>query len=325
MDPIRIAVDVMGGDYGTPVLIDGVITALAHTGKPVTAFLCGNKSRIAQALDTYDASKAPIVRRCIIEDCPEEINPQDSPARVWKQKSKASIVRCITLQHEGAVDASVSAGDTGILMSAALFILGRQETVSRPALAAVLPTLAAQPCVLIDVGANVTSRGSHLAEFARMAQAYYRDFFEVAHPGVALLNIGQEPLKGTRTLTQANTLLQKEIPGYQGYIEANRVLSGDVHIIVSNGFIGNIVLKAYESFYAIVRSLLHEQQKETSRELMQRMHAFNPERYGAVPLLGIHGLVFKAHGSSSATAFTNAVHTVVSHVAHLRDRASSST
>ncbi len=315
MTQARIAVDVMGGDYGTPVLVEGALRALTHADVSVELFLCGNRTRIESAFDASSSEYGSCIPRCRIVDCPEEIQSCDSPARVWKQKRKASIVRCISLQREGEVDASVSAGDTGILMSAALFVLGRKEGVSRPALGVLLPTIAACPCLLIDVGANVNSRGTHLVEFAHMGCDYFISHFGAHEPSVALLNIGEEPLKGTRALAQADACLGQRMPsGYRGYIEANQVLTGDVDVIVCNGFVGNVLLKAYESFYVVMGSVLRSSNKQLSDHLSNAMSIFNPERYGAAPLLGVNGIVLKAHGGSTATAFSNAVQNTIAHI-----------
>ncbi len=302
MDNIRLAIDVESGDFGPKVVISGFLEALKDSDIPFKALLCGNKDNIQKILVEEGAQREPGIE---IIHCTDSISPLDNKARVWKKRADSSIVRCITLQREGDADASVSAGDTAILMGAALFILGRSEGVARPALAAFLPTIKNKPVLLLDVGANLNCRAEHLVSFARMGHKYVCRYLNKIAPSVALLNIGKEAHKGTRQVADANAAL-KNWKDYIGYIEGDGVLSGTADVAVCDGFTGNVLLKTCETFHKLIKSFLGQ-----SDNLGNRMAVLDPENYGAVPFLGIRGTVLKAHGGSSSRAITNAVLTAV--------------
>jgi glycerol-3-phosphate acyltransferase PlsX len=305
MHTIRLAVDVKSGDLGSQVLLEGVLEAKRRCGIDFIACLCGDGNSIENGLKQLKHGGVHS-DSFIIEDSPENVEPGEAPSRVWKTKKRSSVIRSIALQKEGVVEATLSAGDTGILMGAAIFMLGRAGKASRPALAAFLPTVADRPSLVLDVGANLDCRTEHLATFGLMGHDYYRHYFNVDNPRVALLNIGHEPSKGSRTLADAGQRLAGECRGYCGFIEGSDVLSGKADVIVCDGFVGNVLLKACESFHTLTDSVLAGSRR-LAKAVRKKMTILNPENYGAVPLLGIHGVVFKAHGSSSAEAFANAL------------------
>jgi glycerol-3-phosphate acyltransferase PlsX len=321
MNPLTLAVDVQGGDYGPTVVMQGLLEAVGRYDKPLAVYLCGNQDEIASAFEVLRHVPQKQNVRFAVEHCPQRISPRDVPARAWKTKAQSSIVRCVALQREGKADVSLSAGDTRFLMGASIFILGRMEGVARPALAAFLPTANQKPALLLDVGANLNCRAEQLAAFGRMGYAYAQANFGLEKPTVALLNIGMEPSKGPRNIREADRLLSQTLPGYIGFVEGGGVLSGSADVIVCDGFSGNIMLKLCESFYGLAMSLL-KQKPELARHLKDSISILNPENYGAVPLLGIKGVVFKAHGSSTATvianAFLTAVHTAERSVLNVR-------
>jgi glycerol-3-phosphate acyltransferase PlsX len=249
-----------------------------------------------------------------IEHSPQNVEPADVPARVWRKKTESSIVRSIALQREGRVDATLSAGDTRILMGAAIFILGRWPGVTRPALAAFLPTTASRATLVLDVGANLECRAPHLTAFGMMGHRYYREFFGIDNPTVALLNIGKEPTKGTRAIVDAGKALADRCAGYAGFIEGSHVLSGDADVVVCDGFTGNVLLKSCESFHRLAETVLGKDKKLWST-IAGRMSILDAANYGAVPLVGIEGVVFKAHGSSSSLAIAHALLTAVQQAA----------
>jgi glycerol-3-phosphate acyltransferase PlsX len=306
--PVRIAVDVASGDFGTGEMVRGVLEAQRVWGDAFAPVLCGDRGAIERTL--AEAGVKWPVDGMRIEHCPDTLQPSDVPSRAWKRRQRAAIVRCIALQREGAVDATVSAGDTGVLLAGAVFILGRLSGVSRPALAATLPTMAGRPALLLDVGANVDCRAGHLLSFARLGCEYIGRSAGVAAPRVALLNVGAERSKGTRLIAEAHRLIQRECGGYCGYIEAGRVFSGDADVIVCDGFAGNVLLKVCQGFYAITETLLAGS-PQILETVKSRMAILNSESYGAVPLLGIRGVVLKAHGNSSARAVASAVGTTL--------------
>lgn len=273
--------------------------------------MCGNRRRIETVIDELGAAER--LGDVEIVECNDIIDPGERRASVWKKQTGAAVVRCITLQKEGAADASISAGDTAILMGAALFILGRTEGALRPALGAFLPTVGKKPVLLLDVGANLNCRAEHLVSFAMLGERYVNRFRGVPQPAVALLNIGKEAVKGTREITDAGTVLAGKCTGYTGFIEGNDVLTGDADVVVCDGFSGNVLLKACESFHRLAGSVLGEA-AVLDVEYKRRMMILDPDSYGAVPFLGIDGTVLKAHGGSSSRAIANAIAAAVTAV-----------
>jgi glycerol-3-phosphate acyltransferase PlsX len=273
--------------------------------------LCGNGEEIAQVLDRLER-EIPFDRsELVIEHCAELVPLEESPSLVWRNHPTSSIVRCVALQKEGVVQGSISAGNTGILIGAALFILGRSdERISRPALAAFIPSAKRKPVLLLDVGGNVNCRAEHLITFASLGSSYAGKVLTAEVPSVALLNIGQEKTKGPQEVKDAADVLERDLAGYAGFIEGNRVLAGDVDVVVCDGFSGNILLKAFESFYALAARVLDDQ-PEMMKLLSGKMEVLNAENYGAVPFLGVNGTVLKAHGGSSSRAIRNAVLTAL--------------
>jgi glycerol-3-phosphate acyltransferase PlsX len=305
---IRLAVDVQSGDFGPDAVVRGVVDARGSSPVPFVTRLCGDEPQVSRVLDDIERAGGIDRSEFIIEHCPDIINDGDQRTTVWKHKKSSPIVRCVSLQKEGAVDASVSAGDTGILIGSALFILGRLEGVSRPVLAAFIPT-PVNPVLVLDVGANINCRAEHLAGFARLGCSYVSRLFGRRDVKTALLNVGTEPSKGPEAVRDAAALLERDA-GYTGFIEGNRVFAGDADVVVCDGFIGNVLLKACESFYALTSEYMADN-REAFETLARKIDVLNPENYGAVPFLGINGIVLKAHGGSSVRSIKSAVLTAV--------------
>jgi glycerol-3-phosphate acyltransferase PlsX len=301
---VQLSVDVQGGDLGTAAMVAGTVAALRCGGDEMVTVLCGDQAAITAELDaTCDAT---LRSRIAIVHCSQSICEQDAPSLIWKNKTDSSLVQCITLQKEGRVQGSVSAGNTGMLLSTALFVLGRRYKNVRPALATLMPTVSGRSALLLDAGANLECKSGHLISFARMGFDYFQEFSGKSIPSVALLNIGSERTKGTRAIVQADQMLRQTQPGYCGFIESCRVLSGDVDVVVCDGFAGNVVLKAFESFYSLAESVLQDD-PQLLQIIQRRMAVLNAENYGSAPLLGVNGTVMKAHGSSSVQAMANAI------------------
>lgn len=308
MEKVRLAIDVDSGDYGPRVVIQGVVEAMQKSASPFEAVLCGDEKQIGQLLEKEGSGTGAFSRFISVEHCTEKIDVrEDRRSRVWKDRKGASIIRCIALQKEGRVDASVSAGDTAVLMGAAMFILGRRTEVQRPVLAARVPSVKKKPVLVLDVGANLNCRKEHLVSFAGMGFEYVKVMSGIESPSVALLNIGKEPVKGTDAIVDADVILREKNGSYTGFIEGDRVLSGDADIVVCDGFAGNVLLKACESFHRLIGSVL-ENKPELLAVLQKNLEVLNSENYGAVPFLGIRGIVLKAHGGSSPRAISSAVH-----------------
>ena len=308
MNSVRLAIDVESGDFGPRIIVSGILEARLLCDQPFKVFICGNRSRIERIIEEQNAVDR--LGDYEIIECNDIINPGERRAGVWKKQKSASIIRCISLQKERLVDASISAGDTAILMGAALFILGRSEGALRPALAAFLPTVKKKPVLLLDVGANLNCRTEHLVSFAILGDRYISRFLEMPAPAITLLSIGKEAIKGTRIISDAEKLLKERFRNYSGFIEGNDVLAGESDIVVCDGFCGNVLLKACESFHRLAESVLGDQMtKDTG--FRKKMAILDPENYGAVPLLGIKGTVLKAHGRSSPRAIANSITTAI--------------
>lgn len=302
---IRLAIDAESGDFGPRVILCGIVEAKKVSDLNPKFFICGNRQRLNNIIKEIGIEKE--LEDCEIVECKDMVDPGKKRASVWKTQKEISIVKCITLQKEGIVDASISAGDTGILMGAALFILGRKEGSSRPALAASLPTIKQKPVLILDVGANLSCRAEHLVSFAELGSFYLINTLKISSPTIGLLNIGKENIKGTKDIGFAHSKLKEKRINYIGFIEGSDILEGDVDVVVCDGFCGNVVLKLCESFHKLIRNVMgHKADKKIS--------IFDPENYGAVPFLGIKGIVLKAHGSSSPRAIANAIHTAINNV-----------
>lgn len=309
MEEIRLAIDVESGDFGPEIVISGLIEARKIVKKPFKTFLCGNEQTIRKVLDKsgelITSDKYEIVH------CSESVSFQDKRSSVWKRKKDSSIIRCIALQKEGRVDASISAGDTAVLLGASIFILGRSDGVLRPVLAAFLPTVKNKPVLLLDVGANLDCRSEHLVSFAALGSNYVKKITSSQSPAIALLNIGKEPVKGTKAVVDAAEVLQKKYKEFIGFIEGGGVVTGEADIVVCDGFVGNVLLKAYEQFHLLAESVLGPG-FDFGKKMKGKLSILDPELQGAVPFLGIKGTVLKAHGGSSARAIAYAIYTAVS-------------
>ena len=307
MGKVRLAVDVDSGDFGANVLLHGVLDAMRSSATAFEAVLCGDERKIRRVLDAALGKQSRLRKRITVVHCGQQVAAEERRRIwVWKSLKDAAIIRCISLQKEARVDASVSAGDTAVLMGAALFILGRRAGALRPALAAFLPTMKKSPVLLLDVGANLRCRAEHLVSFADMGLEYIRETQRKSIPRVALLNIGRERVKGMAAVGDADRLLRARRRGYIGFIEGNQVLSGVADVVVCDGFAGNALLKTCESFYQLIASILGKK-KRLLGELQKHIAVLDPENYGAVPFLGIKGIVLKAHGGSSRRAIASAV------------------
>jgi len=312
METIRLAVDVESGDFGCRVMVKGVLDAMRASESPLQMFLCGNQAAIGRILAEEGEAAQSFRDSLTIVHCPERVSALDHrKIWAWRHRANASIIRCIALQKEGTVDASVSAGDTAVLMGAALFILGRRKGAPRPALAAFMPTMQKKPVLLLDVGANLKCRKEHLTAFAFMGIEYISSLCEKPFPSVALLNVGKEKVKGFTSIRDADRLLRKKCPEYTGFIEGNQVLSGNADIVVCDGFAGNALLKTCESIHLLIAAVIGREKPELLAEIQRCTTVLDPENYGAVPFLGIKGIVLKAHGGSSPKAIASAVQAAV--------------
>ncbi len=311
---MRIAIDAEGGDLAPRAAVEGGCEAARrHEGLEVV--LVGR----GEGWTPWMAS-APR-GRVHVHHTDDVIGPAEPPVQAVRQKPHASLVEAIRLVKSGQVDGAVSAGNTGAMMAAGLLVLGRLGGVERPALCAVLPTRDGRGALLLDVGANVDAKPVHLVQYAHMGALYAERVLRVEVPRVGLVNLGTEPGKGPLALQEAFERLEAAGPQlsgrFVGNIEARDVLAGVADVLVADGFVGNVVLKVAEGTVAEVmyglRGALQDGMRAKlggllARPALLRLRTrLDYQEVGGVPLLGLSGVVIKAHGASRARAFANAV------------------
>jgi phosphate acyltransferase len=304
-----VAVDAMGGDRAPAAAIEG---ALAAARMGIEVALVGDVAVIERELGRI-GSTPPGVR---LVHAPDAIEMGEHAALEARTRRGSSIYIGVQLVHRREADAFVSAGNTGAVFAVALLTLGRLPGIERPALGAVLP-LPAGPTLLLDVGANAEVRASHLVQFAHIGVAYMRAVGGVAVPTVGLLNIGEEPTKGSHVVIEAHAALATSGLRFVGNVEGRDVFAHRADVVVADGFTGNAILKAAEG---VIDVLFTELRRVAANSLRARVGALlmrpslraiadrtDYRRYGAVPLLGVDGAVFVAHGRSDPRAITSAI------------------
>lgn len=307
---MRIALDAMGGDNAPQVNVAGAIEAARAYG--VEIILVGDSFALRRELLSHSISNLKIT----IEPASQIISMDDSPIIALRQKKDSSITRAIYLVKEGKADAIISAGNTGAMMAASKVILGTLKGVDRPAIAAIFPTLN-EPCVILDVGANVDCKPHHLSQFAVMGSIYARYILGKEKPRLGLLSIGEEAAKGNELTREAYKILSKSSLNFTGNVEGRDIFKGEVDVIVCDGFIGNIVLKASESMAELFDVVLKEElgskpcyrigAKLCEKALKNFVRKIDYAEHGGAPLLGIDGVSIISHGRSSARAIKNAI------------------
>jgi len=310
--PSVIALDAMGSDRAPRPEIEGAIQAARHLGARVV--LVGSEPIIKTELRRYRwTSQLPIE----IVHASEVITMEDKAAQAVRSKRQSSMHVGLRLVREGRAAGFVTAGNTGAAMAAAKMILGALPGVDRPALAAVFPTAIRTGAMLLDVGANVDCDAHNLEQFAVMGEVYFRSIFSTRRPKVGLLSIGEEETKGNQLTREAFQLLKQLPLNFVGNVEGRDLYNGEVDVIVSDGFVGNVALKTSEGVVNLVRAALKEALKETiTRQVgyLLSRSAFTDFKkrldhteYGGAPLLGLKGVCIITHGSSNANAIKNAI------------------
>lgn len=305
-----IAVDAAGGDHYPDSPVEGAIKAVEEVSD-LTVILVGPEDLINEELSSYTYNQ----KRLLVQNAPEIIGMDESPAQAVKTKQNSSIVTGISMQKAGKCDAFVSAGNTGALLAASTFLLGKLEGVSRPTIAAVYPTIKG-PRLMLDVGANLEVRPEMYVEFAEMGRIYAREIMDISEPTVGLLNVGEEEEKGTSDLKGAFQKLQA-LPNFVGNIEGRDIFPGKADIFLCDGLVGNIMLKFGESIPDALEVFIKkgikklqlgsDEAKLVGKVLKTSLAEFDPERVGGVPFLGVDGLSMVGHGSSSPLAVKNMI------------------
>jgi len=307
-----IAVDAMGGDHAPRAEVEGAIAAARELG--IGVLLVGQQGAVKAELARHGGHRGLPIG---VEHASEVITMGDSPTRAFRRKRDSSVHVAARLVRKGRADGMVSAGNTGAVMATSRFVLGTLPSVDRPALAAVFPTARGTPTVLLDVGANVDSKPEHLEQFAVMGEIFYRTIFGVRRPRVGLLSIGEEETKGNEVTRQAYELLKHSGLHFKGNVEGRDVFSGNIEVVVCDGFIGNVALKISEGVAEHLMMLLKLSLKKTlaaqvgymfSRQALQDFKKqIDYAEYGGAPLLGVRGIVLIGHGRSNANAIKNAI------------------
>jgi phosphate acyltransferase len=311
MAGFKIAVDAMGSDGGPSVEIEGAVQAAAQYGIPIV--LVGQEDRVRDLLRQHDTSSVSIE----VVHANETITMEDHAAAAARRKKDSSIHVAARLMRDGLVSGFVSAGNTGAVMATVKMIMGTLAVVDRPALSTVLPTQKGKPAILLDVGANVDCKPHHLEQFAIMGDIYSRAIFGIRRPRVGLLSIGEEDTKGNELTKEAFKSLRRAPINFLGNVEGRDIFTGDVDVIVCDGFTGNVALKLSEGLYEAFASMLKQELQKTlsakvgaifaQNAFRQFKHRLDYSEYGGAPLLGIKGITIVCHGRSNANAIKNAV------------------
>ena len=307
---VKIVVDAMGGDFAPKQQVLGAVEAL-NNDKDLYLILCGDETQIKAELSAckYDASRVEIVHTT------ETISMEEIPTKAVKTKKDSSLVVAFRMLKEGKADGLVSSGSTGAVLTAGVLVLGRLKGVSRPALCPIIPNHRGEGTFLCDCGANLECKPINMAHFAMMASAYAETVYGVKNPRVGLLNNGTEDHKGLLLQQESNALLKTlECINYTGNVEGRELMYGDIDVLVSDGFTGNIAMKAVEGCGKTVSTILKREYKKNffrkicallSRGVIKNVKkGLDYEGLGGAMFLGLSKAVVKGHGNSKAHNFS---------------------
>lgn len=309
---LTISIDAMGGDHGPQVVIPAALSALKKHPE-VSFVLVGDKDTLSYYLQKHHVQDDP---RMQIHHASQKVEMDELPSQALRGKKDSSMRVAINLVKEGRADACVSAGNTGALMATSRFVLKTLPGIERPAIVSALPTMTGHTYVL-DLGANVDSSAAHLVQFAVMGSVLAELVDGKAKPTVGLLNIGSEEIKGNERVKEASRLLEQTDLNYQGYVEGDGLYHGEVDVLVCDGFVGNVALKASEGVAHMIRHYLRE---AFTRNWLTKLAAviaspvlkafrreLDPRAFNGANLIGLQGIVIKSHGSADAFSFANAI------------------
>lgn len=329
MGALRLAIDVMGGDQGPRVIIEGSARAVIERPDLELA-LFGPRQRVVAELSRLPQPLAAAASRLVVCDAPDTVSQDASAAWALRSGDKTSMVHMLRYVAQGYAAAGVSAGNTGALVALARRELGMLPGFSRPAISTAIPARGGRRCYLLDLGANVDSPASRLVDFAMMGAAMAQCMDGINCPRVALLNVGAEATKGSATVREADRLLRERATtlsfAYQGYAEGGDIFQGDIDVMVCDGSVGNVVLKASEG---LTRMLVERVQMAFESRLCGRLASLlakpvlkrlkqelDPVRYNGASLLGLKRIVVKSHGGARADGFYYAIQRALQEVEH---------
>ncbi|MCB2340967.1 phosphate acyltransferase PlsX [Clostridium estertheticum] len=305
-----VVVDGMGGDFCPNAVVEGCIAAIKEYN--IKILITGSEELIREELKkhTYDTNKIKIINTT------EVIDVSEHPVMAVKRKKDSSLVKALNLVKNGEADAIISAGSTGAFLAGCTLIVGRIKGINRPALAPVMPGKK-MPFMIIDCGANAECKPNYLLQFGLMGKIYFENILKVVNPSVGLVNIGSEEEKGNELSKATFKLLKEANLNFVGNVEAREIPTGDVNVLVCDGFTGNVILKLYEGTVATIFDLLKTNIMASVRTKIGGMllkpvfkkfkKDFDYKEYGGAAFLGVNGICIKAHGSSDAKAFKNAI------------------
>jgi len=314
-DSPRIAIDAMGGDTGPAVMVGGAARA-RRRDKSLRFLIFGDQAVVKPEVGRHEG----LAKAVELIHTPEAIAPAEKPSQAIRRARTTSMGMAINAVKDGQADAAVSSGNTGAMMAMSKLALRTMPGIDRPALAALLPTLGETDVVMLDLGANTECDAQNLVQFAVMGSAYARTVLRLDKPRVRLLNIGTEELKGTDELKEAAALLREAdyLPlRFDGFTEGDRLSRGDIDVVVTDGFSGNIALKTAEGTARFVTDLLRRAFKSSLRSKagfalsrpalnLLKVH-LDPNNHNGAVFLGLNGLVVKSHGSANPKGVANAI------------------
>lgn len=310
---MKIAIDGMGGDHAPKAVVEGIIQAIREYNN-IEYYITGPKEQIEEELGKYDYDKSLIK----VVDAREVISPNEHPVMALKKKKDSSICKALKLVKDKECDAVISGGSTGAFLAGCTLIVGRIKGVERPALAPIMPGKNGS-FMIVDAGANVDCKPSYLAQFAHMGKIYFQGVMAKSNPTIGLVNIGSEEEKGNELTKAAYKLLKEEQNlNFVGNVEPRETSTGDVNVLVCDGFVGNTLLKMYEGVASTLLKMIKEEILSSGitsklgaallKPVFNRLKIkFDYKEYGGAPFLGVDGICIKAHGSSDGKAFKNAI------------------
>ena len=311
---VHVVLDAMGGDNAPREIVKGALSALGSS-ENIIITLCGREDDIKKEIEGCDYP----ADRLFIENADEVISTDEAPVMAIRRKKESSIVKGLGLVKEKKADAFVSAGSSGAILVGGQLIVGRIKGVERPPLAPLIPSTAEKGVsLIIDCGANVDARSSHLVQFAKMGSIYMEHVIGVKNPRVAIVNIGAEEEKGNMLVKETYPLL-KNCPdiNFTGSIEAREIPNGGADVIVCEAFVGNVILKMYEGVGKMMLKTIKDALMSSTAgklggllikpSLKGVLKTFDATEYGGAPLLGLNGLVVKVHGNATSKEIANAI------------------
>lgn len=321
---ITLALDAMGGDHAPTAVLEGAELFLKrHKGTQIRFLLFGNRAVLAPALKKHKRLRA----NCEIKHTEIKVASDEKPSNAIRRGRNSSMGKAIQAVRRGEADAAVSGGNTGALMALSKILLQTLPGVERPAIGGIMPSVR-RPCVMLDMGANVTSDANNLFEFAVMGHAFSRALFNIENPTIGLMNVGSEEMKGHEAVKSAATLIKEsDLPlEFYGYVEGDDVAGGAVDVVVTDGFTGNVALKSAEGTARMCGRFLFEGLKSNPLgwiagllaypAINQAKNRLDPRKLNGAMFLGLNGIVIKSHGGMDARGFSYAIDVAYEMVSH---------